>query len=48
MEQKKPNILWIISDQHRAQALGINGDPNFLLGARGRGRKCFSVSSAGV
>ena len=28
MEQKKPNILWIISDQHRAQALGINGDPN--------------------
>ncbi len=25
---KKPNVLWIMSDQHRAQALGINGDPN--------------------
>ncbi len=25
---KKPNVLWIISDQHRGQALGINGDPN--------------------
>ncbi len=25
---KRPNVLWIMSDQHRAQALGINGDPN--------------------
>ncbi|MFV0401616.1 MAG: sulfatase [Oscillospiraceae bacterium] len=24
----KKNILWIVSDQHRAQALGINGDAN--------------------
>jgi arylsulfatase A-like enzyme len=25
---KKPNILWLFGDQHRAQALGFNGDPN--------------------
>ncbi len=25
---KKPNIIWVMSDQHRGQALGINGDPN--------------------
>ena len=25
---KVPNVIWIFSDQHRAQALGINGDPN--------------------
>ncbi len=24
----KPNVIWIVSDQHRAQALGISGDPN--------------------
>ncbi len=24
----KPNVIWIFGDQHRAQALGINGDPN--------------------
>ena len=24
----KPNVLWFFGDQHRAQALGINGDPN--------------------
>lgn len=28
MATNKPNVLWILSDQHRAQALGINGDPN--------------------
>jgi arylsulfatase A-like enzyme len=22
------NVIWIFGDQHRAQALGINGDPN--------------------
>ncbi|WP_232296329.1 sulfatase [Terriglobus sp. TAA 43] len=25
---KKSNILWLVADQMRAQALGINGDPN--------------------
>ena len=24
----RPNILWIFGDQHRAQSLGIAGDPN--------------------
>ncbi|MDX1981864.1 MAG: sulfatase [Bryobacteraceae bacterium] len=24
----KPNIIWLFADQHRAQALGCNGDPN--------------------
>lgn len=24
----RKNVLWILSDQHRAQALGITGDPN--------------------
>ena len=26
----QPNIIWIFGDQHRAQALGCNGDPNVL------------------
>ncbi|TVR44836.1 MAG: hypothetical protein EA402_05910 [Planctomycetota bacterium] len=25
---KRPNVLWIFGDQHRAQALGYAGDPN--------------------
>ena len=25
---KQPNVIWFLGDQHRAQALGINGDPN--------------------
>ena len=25
---KKKNVIWIFGDQHRAQALGCNGDPN--------------------
>ena len=25
---ERPNVLWIFGDQHRAQALGANGDPN--------------------
>lgn len=28
MSAKKTNVIWIISDQHREQALGVNGDPN--------------------
>lgn len=28
LQPNHKNVLWIISDQHRAQALGINGDPN--------------------
>lgn len=24
----KPNVIWVFGDQHRAQALGFNGDPN--------------------
>lgn len=26
--QRRPNIIWIFGDQHRAQATGYNGDPN--------------------
>ena len=26
--QKRPNVIWIVTDQLRAQALGINGDIN--------------------
>ncbi len=26
--RKKPNVIWIFGDQHRAQALSCNGDPN--------------------
>jgi arylsulfatase A-like enzyme len=25
---ERPNVIWLIADQHRAQALGCNGDPN--------------------
>ena len=25
---KKPNVIWLFGDQHRAQALSCNGDPN--------------------
>lgn len=25
---KRPNVIWIFGDQHRAQALGYTGDPN--------------------
>lgn len=25
---EKPNVIWIVTDQLRAQALGVNGDPN--------------------
>ena len=28
LEQIKPNVIWIFSDQHRGQALGWMGDPN--------------------
>lgn len=27
-KNKKPNIIWIFGDQHRAQMLGCSGDPN--------------------
>ena len=27
-EADKPNVIWILSDQHRAHALGCNGDSN--------------------
>ena len=27
-EEYKPNVIWILGDQHRAQALSCNGDPN--------------------
>lgn len=26
--QERPNIIWLLADQWRAQAVGINGDPN--------------------
>lgn len=29
-EQKHKNAIWIFGDQHRAQALGCNGDPNAI------------------
>jgi arylsulfatase A-like enzyme len=25
---EQPNVIWLFSDQHRAQAIGANGDPN--------------------
>lgn len=28
MDQPAKNVIWIFGDQHRAQALGCNGDPN--------------------
>lgn len=28
LPDRRPNVIWIITDQHRAQALGWNGDPN--------------------
>ncbi|WP_308636274.1 hypothetical protein [Paenibacillus silvisoli] len=28
MHAKRPNVIWILGDQHRAQALGVNGDIN--------------------
>ncbi|GIN70696.1 sulfatase/phosphatase [Bacillus sp. J14TS2] len=28
MKRKKKNVIWVFGDQHRAQALGLNGDPN--------------------
>lgn len=27
-QTRKPNVLWLLGDQHRAQALGCMGDPN--------------------
>lgn len=27
-DDKQKNIIWVFGDQHRAQALGVNGDPN--------------------
>lgn len=27
-ESQKPNVIWLIADQWRAQAIGANGDPN--------------------
>ena len=26
--ERKPNVIWIFGDQHRAQALGYRNDPN--------------------
>ena len=26
--KRRPNVIWIITDQHRAQSLGVHGDPN--------------------
>ena len=28
--QRRPNVVWIFGDQHRAQATGYRGDPNLL------------------
>lgn len=27
-QSQRPNVIWLIADQWRAQAIGINGDPN--------------------
>ena len=27
-ETRRPNVIWILGDQHRSQALGCHGDPN--------------------
>ena len=26
--ERRPNVIWVFGDQHRAQALGVSGDPN--------------------
>ena len=28
LPKKKPNVIWLLGDQHRAQALSCNGDPH--------------------
>lgn len=28
MTKQRPNVIWIFGDQHRAQTLGVSGDPN--------------------
>ena len=28
MNANKPNVIWVFGDQHRAQTLSCNGDPN--------------------
>ena len=27
-KERRKNVIWFISDQHRGQAMGIHGDPN--------------------
>lgn len=29
-QDKQPNVIWILGDQHRSQMLGCNGDPNIF------------------
>jgi arylsulfatase A-like enzyme len=28
LPQEQPNVIWLLADQHRAQAIATNGDPN--------------------
>ncbi len=47
---KRPNVLWIFGDQHRAQALGCHGDPNLHTPnidiLAGRGLMCQGIGGS--
>ena len=49
MSQARPNVLWIVADQLRFHALGVNGDPNVATPAidalAGQGVRCTNSYS---
>lgn len=51
VQSKRPNVIWIFGDQHRAQSLGYRGDPNLKtphidqLAARGVRFDCAVAGS---
>lgn len=50
MPIKQPNIIWILSDQHRAQALSCAGDPNLSTPTldRMKGAACSGIGGSPV
>ena len=48
---KRPNVIFVFSDQHRAQALGYAGDPNVKTPAMDRLAEegiCFTLAVSGM
>jgi arylsulfatase A-like enzyme len=48
---RKPNVIWIFGDQHRAQSLGIHGDPNLrtpVIDNLARNGRDFSCAVSGA